>query len=294
MAPLALLAADADTPFVGGDWWASHGVALSVSLLIAIVISAASRRWVRRYQRRAKTAGDEPEGRRLRRVGSIAAIVGTTLAVIAWTVFAVTLLSALGVNVGPLVASAGILGVALGFGAQSLVKDTISGLFMFLEGQYDVGDIVDLTASSGTVSGRVESLSLRTTSIRQYDGSLSIVSNGLIEITNNRTRGWGRAVVDVRIALAEDADRVRGVIEELFAQMEGQEPLQGWLREPPIVLGVTDLTDTAQVIRVAAETQPSHRIDAERYLRERIVQRMAERGVRVPPVVPGRAVDPPA
>jgi len=194
----------------------------------------------------------------------------------------------------PLVASAGILGVALGFGAQSLVKDTISGLFMFLEGQYDVGDMVDLTASSGTVSGRVEALSLRTTSIRQYDGSLSIVPNGLIEVTNNRTRGWGRAVVDVRIALAEDADRVRGVIEELFAQILDQEPLKGWLREPPIVLGVTDLTDTAQVVRVAAETQPSHRIDAERYLRERIVQRMAERGVRVPPVIPGRAVDPPA
>lgn len=293
MASLALLAVGSDTPLIGSEWWSSHIVALSLSLVVAIAISMTSRRWVRRYRRRARAAGDEPEGRRLRRVASVVGIVGTTLAVIAWTVFAVTLLSAAGVNVGPLVASAGILGVALGFGAQSLVRDTISGLFMFLEGQYDVGDMVDLTASSATVSGRVESLSLRTTSVRQFDGSLSIVPNGLIEVTNNRTRGWGRAVVDVRIALAEDAEHVRGVIEELFAQIGDEEPLRGWLREPPQVLGVTGLTDTAQVIRVAAETHPSRRVDAERFLRQRIVQRMAERGVRVPPVVAGRGDDAP-
>ena len=118
--------------------------------------------------------------------------------------------------------------------------------------------------SAGTVSGTVESLNLRTTAVRQYDGSLSTIPNGLIEVTNNRTRGWGRAVVDVRVALDEDPDRVRVVLEELFGEMQDEAPLDEWLRQPPAVLGVTQLTDTAQVIRIAAETMPSHRIDTER------------------------------
>lgn len=211
-------------------------------------------------------------------------LFSSVFVVVAWAVFLLTLLKAMGVDITPILASAGIVGVALGFGAQSLVRDTISGLFIFLEGQFDVGDIVDLTTNAGTVSGTVETLNLRTSAVRQYDGSLSTIPNGLIEVTNNRTRGWGRAVVDVRVALDEDPDRVRETLEELFEQMRGQPPLDEWLRQPPTVLGVTQLTDTAQVIRIAAETRPSHRIDTERLLRARVVPRMAERGIKSPPV----------
>jgi small conductance mechanosensitive channel len=217
----------------------------------------------------------------------VVGLFSSVFVITAWAVFTLTLLKALGVDITPLLASAGIVGIALGFGAQSLVRDTISGLFIFLEGQFDVGDIVDLTTNSGTVSGTVEALNLRTTAVRQYDGSLSTIPNGLIEVTNNRTRGWGRAVVDVRVALDEDPDRVRVTLEELFEQMQHEAPLNEWLRQPPAVLGVTQLTDTAQVIRVAAETMPSHRVDTERLLRARVVARMAERGIKSPPVPSG-------
>ena len=128
------------------------------------------------------------------------------------------------------------------------------------------------------MSGTVETLNLRTTAVRQYDGSLSTVPNGLIEVTNNRTRGWGRAVVDVRVALDEEPDRVREVIEELFEEIREQPPLGEWLRQPPQFLGVTQLTDTAQVIRIAAETMPSHRVDTERLLRAKIVARHERTG----------------
>ena len=265
-------------------WWQDHGAALLVTLAIALVLTVVSRRWLRRFRKRAKAAGEDGEGRRMRRFATIAGIVAGTIVVIAWFVFTLTLLESLGVSIGPLIASAGIAGVALGFGAQTLVRDTISGLFIFIEGQYDVGDIVDLTTDVATVSGTIESLSLRTTAIRQYDGSLSIVPNGGIHITNNRTRGWGRAVVDLRVALSEDAETVRQVLEELFDEIEGTAPFDGWLRQRPQVLGVTQMTDVAQVIRVAAETVPSHRVDTERLLRERAVVRMGERGVKVPPV----------
>ena len=207
--------------------------------------------------------------------------------VIAWFVFLLTLLKDLGVDITPIIASAGIVGIALGFGAQTIVRDSLSGLFIFIEGQYDVGDTVDLTTSAGTVSGTIERLNLRTTSVRQYDGTLSTVPNGLIEVTNNRTRGWGRAVVDIPVALDEDPERVRTVLQELVEELALQPPFQGWLRQPAQVLGVTQLTNAAQVMRIAVETEPSHRIDVERLLRAKVVARMSERGIKAPPVAPG-------
>jgi small conductance mechanosensitive channel len=275
------------TPFIDGAWWELHAWALAITLLLALAASVASRRYAGRFRKRARAAGEDGEGRRLRRVATVVGLIGGTVVVISWFVFLLVMLAAVGVDIAPLLASAGIAGVALGFGAQSLVRDTISGLFIFLEGQFDLGDIVDLTTGSATVSGTVEALSLRTTGIRQFDGSLSIIPNGLIEITNNRTRGWGRAVVDVRVSLREDAEKVRIVLEELFDEVAEAPPLKDWLRQRPLVLGVTQLTDVAQVIRVAAETVPSHRADTERLLRQKIVQRIGERGIEAPPMVPG-------
>jgi len=269
------------------DWFQEYGWELGVTFVLAVVFTFVSRRWVRRYRRRAKAGGDDSEGRRRRRVATVVGLFSGVVVVVVWLVFLFTLLKDLGVDITPLIASAGIAGIALGFGAQALVRDTISGLFIFLEGQFDVGDIVDLTTSAGTVSGTVETLNLRTTAVRQYDGSLSTVPNGLIEVTNNRTRGWGRAVVDVRVALDEESDRVRDVVEELFDEIREQPPLGEWLRQPPQFLGVTQLTDTAQVIRVAAETMPSHRVDTERLLRAKIVARLSERGIKTPPVMQG-------
>jgi small conductance mechanosensitive channel len=117
------------------------------------------------------------------------------------------------------------------------------------------------------------------------------VHQAAIQVTSNKTRGWGRAIVDVRVALSEDPDKVRVVLEELFGEIADAEPLEPWLRDPPKVLGVTQLTDVAQVIRTVAETLPNHRFDTERYLRERISMRMTERGIQVPPISPGRMPD---
>ena len=279
---------------VDGAWWNEHAWGLGLTLLIAIVVTIAGRRWSGRLRKRANAAGDDGMGRRLRRTATVVGIIATTALVVAWFVFLLVLLDAFGVSIAPLIASAGIIGVALGFGAQTLVKDTISGMFIFLEAQYDVGDIVDLTTDTDTVSGTIERLNLRTTSVRQYDGSLSIIPNGTIQITNNRTRGWGRAVVDIRLALTVDADDVRKVIEALFDEIVDEPPLVEWLRDRPEVLGITQMTDVAQVLRISAETTPSHRVDTERFLREKIVARIADEGIKVPPVtaMPGTAGTP--
>src|SRR4029077_11818674 len=126
-------------------------------------------------------SGDDIEGRRARRAVTVVSLGATTLTVIVWFTVLITMLAWLGGSIGPLLASAGIAGVALGFGAQTLVRDTISGLFIFMEGQFDVGDAVDLQSEGGPVSGTVEGLTLRVTSVRQFDGTLSIVPNGSIQ-----------------------------------------------------------------------------------------------------------------
>ena len=280
----ALVALDVQIPLFSASWWKANGVGLAATLLIAIALTAITRHYVRRFRKRAASAGDDHEGRRERRVATVVGLIAGVLVVIAWFVFVLEFLSSIGVNTAAIVASAGIAGVALGFGAQTLVRDTIAGLFIFLEGQYDVGDVVDLTSTNGTVSGTVEQLSIRTSAVRQFDGTLSIIPNGAIVITNNRTRGWGRAIVDLRVALSVDPDQVRQVLEELFDELEEQEPFKDWFRERPKMLGVTQLTDVAEVIRVTAETLPSHRVQCERLLRERMGQRMAERGIAIPPM----------
>ena len=268
--------------------WAQVGIAAGISLAAVLVITVLGRRWTRRLRAKAKEPNDdEAEGRRRQRTATVAGLIVTTTQALSWFVALAVVLAASGVPLGPLFASAGVIGVALGFGAQTIVRDTLAGLFIALEGQFDVGDIVALQTEGGPVNGTIEGLTLRITTVRQYDGTVSIVPNGGIQVTSNSTRGWGRAIVDVRVALDEDPDRVKAVLDEVLIEARSGPPLEAWLREPPKVLGVTQLTDVAQVIRVVAETVPNHRVDTERELRGKISQRITERGVRVPPIAAG-------
>ena len=189
------------------------------------------------------------------------------------------ILTSLGVNLGPLLATAGIAGVALGFGAQTIVRDTLSGFFILAENQYDVGDTVELQTTAEPVSGTVEALTLRITMVRAYDGTLNIVPNGNIQVTSNRTRGWGRAIVDLRLSYDQDVDVVRDILNELFEEIRDVPPFDGALRDGPTVLGIVQLTDAAEILRVVAETVPSKRWEIERALREQTTNRLTQRGV---------------
>lgn len=273
-----MLAAD---PIVWSQVALNGGIAFAVALVLTVV----GRRYVHHVRRKAKDAPDElTMGRRLRRRSTLTGLIVGTLQVIAWFTVIIVVLNGLEVPLGPLFASAGVVGVALGFGAQTIVRDTLSGLFIALEGQFDVGDIVDVQSEGGLISGTIEALTLRITTVRQFDGTLSTVPNGGIQVVSNKTRGWGRAIVDIRVALDEDPERVRSILEEVIGAAASADPLKGWLRDQPQVLGVTQLTDIAQVIRVVAETVPNHRVDTERELRGKIAQQMGEKGIRVPPV----------
>ena len=267
------------------EWLRDVAISTGIAVGLALVVTVATKMWATRARRKANAAEDEHRlERALRRRATVIGLIAGTLQIVAWITVLLVVMAELGVPLGPLFASAGIAGVALGFGAQTVVKDTLAGLFIAMEGQFDVGDVLDLQTEGGLVTGSVEGLTLRVTTLRQFDGTLSTIPNGSIQVTSNKTRGWGRAIIDVRVALTEDPERVSTVLETLFESMKDQEPLKAWLREPPAVLGVTQLTDTAQVIRAVAETLPNHRLDVERMLRARASAALTENGIRVPPV----------
>ena len=212
--------------------------------------------------------------------------LSATFVVVVWVVAGMLILNYLDVPLAPFIASAGIVGVALGFGAQSIVKDTLTGFFILLENQFGVGDTVEIRTPANPILGRVEWLTLRATALRAYDGTLHIVPNGNIVLVSNKSRGWARAIVDTHIAYGQDPEQVREILDELFDDLRDewkQDPeTKAWVMDGPSVLGVETTDHTDVVIRAVAETRPSKKVDVERLLRARITQRLAERGIRAP------------
>src|SRR5688500_780160 len=272
----------------GTDWFAEPWVRIVIILAAAVLVTFASRLVVVRFRRKLEGTASVTQELNLQRATTLTGALSTALIVVIWVLAILMALGELDQNIAPLLASAGVAGVALGFGAQSLVKDTLSGFFILLENQFGVGDNVEIQTPSNRVMGRVESLTLRITSLRAFDGSLHMVPNGNIVVASNRSKGWARAIVDVRTAYGEDVEHLRGVLEELFSELEGDRTLSEWSHEAPSVLGVERMGTDALVMRVIADTRPSKVMDVERLLRERITRRLVERGIKVPvtPVAP--------
>jgi small conductance mechanosensitive channel len=265
-----------------GEWFLDR-IPILVVLVAATILSALARIAVRRMQRRIEGEGPITEDQRnLQRAATLTQALSYTVQVSIWTIALLLVLGNVGVNLGPLLAGAGIAGVALGFGAQSVVRDFLSGFFILLENQYGVGDLVEVVAAGGSVTGKVEIISLRTTSIRAFDGTLHIVPNGNLQIVGNRFRGWARAIIDVGVAYGEDIERVRQVLEELFDELREDEELKDSFLDGPRVLGIERLGEYDVVLRVVAETTPSARLKLERELRTRIKRRFDDRGIESP------------
>jgi small conductance mechanosensitive channel len=253
---------------------ATIGTAIVLSILVSIL--------VRRFRRRLEGSPSLTQELNLQRIATLTGALSTAGIVLIWTIAILVVLGNVGVELTPLFASAGVAGVALGFGAQSIVRDTLSGFFILLENQFGVGDVVELQTTASPVSGKIESLTLRVTTLRAFDGTLHTVPNGNIQLVSNKSRGWARAIVDVRIAYGEDVERVRGILDGLFDEIRADPTLSDWIREGPSVLGVDSMGDYALVIRIIADTRPSKRWDTERLLRERVARRLDAEGIRVP------------
>lgn len=185
-------------------------------------------------------------------------------------------LSELGVDVGPLLAGAGVLGVALGFGSQSLVKDFLSGLFILAEDQFGVGDVVDL---DGTTQGTVEAVSLRTTRLRSVDGTVWHVPNGAIGRVGNKSQHWSRALLDVEVAYDTDIDHAKAVIKRVADVVWRA---RDEVLEEPEVWGVEQLDANAIVIRLVVKTLPADQYAVSRELRQRLKEEFDREGIGIP------------
>lgn len=220
----------------------------------------------------------EPDLRADQRAETIGVLLKSVASLAVWTLAALMVLGELGVSLGPLIAGAGIAGAALGFGAQSLVKDFLSGVFMLMEDQYGVGDVVDV----GEATGVVEEVSLRTTRLRSLDGTVWHVPNGEIRRVGNLTQQWSRVVLDVGVAYASDLRATREIVEQAAARVADGEQWGPDIVEPPSVLGVEGLDADQVTLRLLAKTKPGAQWDVGRALREEIKAAFDEAGIEIP------------
>ena len=215
--------------------------------------------------------------RRVQRAATMGSLLKSIVSGVVFTVIALMFVSELGYDIAPLIASAGIIGVALGFGSQTLVKDFLSGIFMIFEDQYGVGDVVDL----GEASGTVEAVSLRVTRLRDVNGTVWYVRNGEILRVGNMSQNWARTVLDVTVGYTEDLVRVRRALEEVAHDLWEDEDFKGLIIEEPEVWGVESLGVDGIVVRVTLKTAPMEQWGVARAMRERVKARFEHEGINL-------------
>jgi small-conductance mechanosensitive channel len=266
-----------------------------VILVLAVVANRAARKGMKRALRtlqsgavqerlgslRAATpdallATTEHSLRAEQRIEALASVLRSLVTVIVYGVAGFTILGEIGIELGPLIAGAGILGVALGFGSQSLVKDFLSGVFILIEDQFGVGDIVNL---DNETSGTVEAVSLRTTRLRSVDGTVWHVPNGEIRRVGNQSQHWSRALIDVEVAYETDLDHAQSVIAGVAHEVAQADPD---VLDEPEVWGVEALGANGVTIRLVVKTRPSQQYRVARDLRARLKAAFQHEGIEIP------------
>lgn len=217
--------------------------------------------------------------RRNQRLDALGAVLGSIVAALVWTGAVLTILGAtFGISLAPFLAGAGIIGIALGFGAQDLVKDFVAGVFMLVEDQFAVGDVIDV----GDATGVVERISLRTTRLRDVNGTVWHFPNGEIRRVGNQSQEWSRALLDIGIGYGSDIDRAGQVIKDISEEMAEEPKYQSLFLAPPEVWGVEDMAADAIVIRLVIKTVAGEQWAISRELRRRIKLAFDDAGIEIP------------
>ncbi len=215
---------------------------------------------------------------RRKRTETLARIMETTARVLVLIAAFLMVLKEVGIEIGPLLAGAGILGLAVSFGAQNLVRDIISGFFILLENHMNVGDVVQVAG----VAGLVESMGLRVTILRDLEGKVHIIPNGEIKVVTNMTKGWSRAVVEIGVAYKEDVDHVIEVLRRVGDELKNDPEYSGMILEPMEVLGLDSFGDSSVNIKVLFKTEPIKQWTVAREFRRRVKKAFDAEGIEIP------------
>lgn len=271
----------------------SPGLAIVFIIVLAVVASTLASHALDRLVRRMKEpreptsrwrdrmlgeADKEDDLRRIQRADALGALGNSIAKVTIWTIALTMALGQIGLELGPLIAGAGIVGVALGFGAQDLVKDFLSGVFMLIEDQYGVGDTID----AGEATGVVEGISLRSTRVRGVDGTLWHIPNGEIRRVGNMSQGWARSLVDIAVSYSTDIDEASRVILAVAGDMAAEEEYRELFLDDPELWGVEALANSSVDIRLVIKTVPGKQWAIARELRRRIKNAFDEAEVEIP------------
>jgi moderate conductance mechanosensitive channel len=276
------------------DWLVAKPVTILLVLLVAFVARWLLHRAIDRVTRHAAEGLPTPmlkqkarvaeehtaavvASRRVQRAQTMGSLLKSIASIVVLGIAMITILAEVGVAVGPLIASAGIVGVALGFGAQSLVSDFLSGIFMIIEDQYGVGDAVDL----GEAVGTVEAVGLRVTRLRDVEGTVWYVRNGEIVRVGNQSQNWARTVVDVPVSHEQDLFQVQSVLKDVAHEVWEDEEFRKVIIEEPEVWGVQEMTPDWITVRVTLKTAPLEQWAVAREVRQRIKARFDHLGIEL-------------
>ncbi|WP_197523481.1 mechanosensitive ion channel family protein [Actinokineospora pegani] len=281
------------------EWLASQAgwlVAKPLKILLIVVIALAIRFLTRRLidrltngdgktpallkplRERTPGLGNLVSERRAQRAKTIGSVLKSVVTFMVYGLAFVLVLGELGVNLGPIIASAGVVGVALGFGAQNLVKDFLSGIFMMLEDQYGVGDVVDV----GEASGTIEAVGLRVTTLRDINGTVWYVRNGEILRVGNSSQGFAVALVDLPVGYSADVAQVTEILKRVGHETVAEEPVASDVIAEPEVLGVEKVTPESITIRMTVKVRPGRQWAVQRALRARAMSELEAAGIAPP------------
>jgi small conductance mechanosensitive channel len=259
-------------------WLTTSGIKV-LGILIALLILSQMSKWIVKWLEKFIPEKDPLQATEAKkRAHTLGNILRHALIIVIYFIALLMILGELGIQLGPLLATAGIGAIAIGFGAQSLVKDVISGFFIILENQYRIGDAIEAAG----VSGLVESVSLRRTVLRDLEGKVHTIPNGEIKIVSNLSKEWARSVLDVGISYREDVDHVIDLLEQIGRELAAEEPWKSAILEPLQIFGVERFEDSQLVIRMVVKTVPLKQWEVGRELRKRIKNRFDEKGIQIP------------
>ena len=259
------------------DNWIDIAIIIGALVVLVVIVSISRRRLRRFFEKKI------PDDKMLMRKRTLTfnSVISNLIIVIAFIAAALIIAEQLGISVTPLLAGAGVAGIVIGFGAQSLIRDLINGVFILLEQWYQVDDVV----SVGDVTGSVERFNLRTTVIRDIEGTVHYIPNGEITVLGNRTHLWSRAVVEVGVHYDEDTSRIVEVLEEIFDEIMVDKKYKKMILERPSILGddgISELGDSAIIFKLICKVKPGEQWNIARQLRKRIKDKFDEVGIEIP------------
>jgi small conductance mechanosensitive channel len=264
------------------EWSFNHGLTLLATIVFCYALVRITALLVTRFEYELNRGTTLDALERAKRARTLGTVINKVVTITLSAVVLLVMLHSFGLNITPFLTGAGILGLAVGFGAQTLVRDVISGFFLILEDQVRVGDV----AAINGVAGLVEAINLRTIVLRDAEGTVHVFPNGSITTLANRSKDFSYYVIDLPISYREDPDRVAAVLKEIAAGMQADPAFAPWMLEPLEIQGVDAFRDWSVVLKMRIKTVPTRQWDVGREFRKRIRRRFNEDGIEVPyPVV---------